>query len=283
VNLKQALAYARKLLAENAVDDAALEAEVLLRHLLGMDRTQFFLKLDNELDSGKNKIFKELLTRRIKGEPSAYITGHREFFGLDFKVNGNVLIPRPETELLVEQAIKLASNYQISSIVDAGTGCGALAITLAIYLPHVIVYATDISTTALEVAVANCKKHGVLDRITFLYGDMLSPVTQAVDLIVANLPYVKESDLPDNKSLSYEPVTALKGGIDGLDKLKQLFRQSGTKLRPEGHVLAEIGQGQAIPITDFIKTEFSEAQFEIHKDLAGIDRVIQFRLTKDLS
>ena len=283
MNLKQALTYARELLIENGIDDVALEAEVLLRHTLGIDRAQFFSNLDIELDIEKKKAFTELIARRVKGEPSAYITGHREFYGLDFDVNHTVLIPRPETELLVEKAIKLANNYNINSIADVGTGCGTLAVTLALHLPQVKVYAIDILPATLEVATANCKKHGVLDRVIILHGDMLSPVPESIDLIVANLPYVKDSELSDNVPLSYEPLAALQGGIDGLDKIKQLFRESSKKLKPDGYVLAEIGREQRTPIADFIITEFSEAHFEMHKDLSGIERVIQFRLTKDSS
>jgi len=281
VNLKQALAYSRKVLTDKDIDEAALEGEILLKHLLEIDRTQLFSNPDVELDAGQEIILKQLLERRVKGEPSAYITGHREFYGLDFNVDRNVLIPRPETEILVEKAIELARRHKLNSIVDTGTGCGTIAISLAIHLPHVKIYATDISFAALEVAASNCKKHRVSGRIILLQGDMLGPVPEAVDLIVANLPYVKISDLSCSGPLSHEPATALNGGPDGLDKLKQLFSQADKKLKPGGYVLAEIGQGQAISLTDFIKTEFPEAYISVHNDLAGIERVIEFRLTRN--
>jgi release factor glutamine methyltransferase len=282
LNLRQALAHAREALASKNIEDTSLEGEVLLRHVLGIDRTQLFMNLDIELDIRQEKALEKLLERRIKGEPTAYITGHREFYGLDFNVNRSVLIPRPETELLVEKAIELAQSREIDSIIDAGTGCGAIAVALAVNLPKVKIYATDISDAALEVAASNCKKHHVSDRITLLHGDMLEPVPEKVDLIAANLPYVITSDLPGSGPLSHEPPAALNGGPDGLDILKNLFVQSVKKLKPGGCVLAEIGEGQSIPVVNFIRDTYQGAQIETWKDLSGIERVTGLRLTKSL-
>jgi release factor glutamine methyltransferase len=281
VNLKQALAYAREILDENKIDEANLEGEILLRHLLGIDRTQFFSNLDIELGSRQEQELKRILERRVNGEPSAYITGHREFFGLDFYVDRNVLIPRPETELLIEKALELAGSNKTDIIVDGGTGCGAVAITLALRLPNVQIYATDISPAALNIAAINCEKHGVSSRITLLSGDILGPIPSEVDLIIANLPYVKVSDLQNSGQLGYEPQVALDGGPDGEDILKQLIMQAGKKLKPGGHVIMEIGQGQAVSLTDFIKSEYPEACIDIYNDLAGIERAIKFSLTKN--
>jgi release factor glutamine methyltransferase len=283
VNLREALAYSRVTLADNGVEDATLEGEVLLRHLLGINRTQLFSNPETILDTGREKELEQLLMRRVRGEPSAYITGHREFYGLDFIVDRNVLIPRPETELLVEKAIEIAQHRDVSVIVDAGTGCGAIAIALAMHLPQVRIYATDISDTALGVAKANCEKHGVSDRITLLHGDMLAPIPEETDMIVANPPYVKAQDLMDSTPLSHEPAAALNGGPEGLDKLKQLFEQARSKLKTGGCVLAEIGKGQELPMTAFLKELFPEAQVETHADIAGIKRVIELCLTKGSS
>jgi release factor glutamine methyltransferase len=283
VNLREAMAYSRGILADNGVEDAILEGEVLLRHLLGIDRTQLFSNPEIELDTGREKELEQLLMRRVRGEPSAYITGHREFYGLDFIVDRNVLIPRPETELLVEKAIGIAQHSNISVIVDAGTGCGAVAIALAVYLPQVRIYATDISSTALGVARANCEKHSVSDRIILLHGDMLTPVPEETDMIVANPPYVKTQDIKDSVPLSYEPAAALNGGTEGLDKLKQLFEQARSKLKPGGCVLAEVGKGQAAKIKAFLKKQFPEARVETYADIAGIKRVIELCLTKGSS
>ena len=188
MKLGEALALGRGILAGDNIEDAALEAEILLRHLLGTDRTQLYLDLDKNLSSIKEAGFIKLVERRRRGEPSAYITGHREFYGLDFTVNPNVLIPRPESELLVEKAIEIARNREISSIVDVGIGCGAIAISLARNLEGIKIFATDVSSAALEVAEKNCRRHAVSDTVELWQGDLLEPLTHPVDLIIANMP-----------------------------------------------------------------------------------------------
>ena len=223
MNLKQALAHARGVLADSNIDDAPLEGELLLKHVLGIDRTRLYLDLEADLSPAHEETMRQLFERRLRGEPSAYITGHREFFGLDFHVEHNVLIPRPESELLVEEAISLARNRAISVIADIGTGCGAIAISLALNIPGAKIYATDVSAAALEVAGINCRKHEVIDRICLLQGDMLEPLPKPVDLIIANLPYVREAELPRSGPLSFEPVLALNGGPDGLTVINNLL------------------------------------------------------------
>jgi len=279
VNRRQALAYARGTLADSNIDDASLEGEILLRHVLGLSRARLYSDIDRNVSPAHDKALRKLLERRIQGEPSAYITGHREFYGLDFRVDRNVLIPRPETELLVEKAIRLAQSHAISRTADIGTGCGAIAISLAANLPGVTIYATDVSAPALEVARTNCKKHGVADRIVFLQGDMLEPLPEPVDLIIANLPYVRESDLSRSGPLSFEPALALNGGEDGLDRIRVLCRQAGNKLRSQGFILLEIGQGQAEETAALSQEIFPSARIEIESDLAGIERVVSLRLT----
>jgi len=279
VNRRQALTYARGTLADSNIDDASLEGEILLRHVLGLSRARLYSDIDHNVSPANDKALRKLLERRIQGEPSAYITGHREFYGLDFRVDRNVLIPRPETELLVEKAIRLAQSHAISGMADIGTGCGAIAISLAVNLPRVTVYATDVSAPALEVARSNCKKHGVADRIVFLQGDMLEPLPEPVDLIIANLPYVRESDLSRSGPLNFEPALALNGGEDGLDRIRVLCRQAGNKLRSQGFILLEIGQGQAEETTALSQEIFPSARIEIESDLAGIERVVSLRLT----
>ena len=279
MNLKQALTRARGVLADNNIDDASLEGELLLRHVLGIDRARLFLDLDVDLSSAHEEILERYLRRRLQGEPSAYITGHREFFGLDFNVDRNVLIPRPESELLVEKAVKLAQNSIISSIADIGTGCGAIAISLASNIPQAKIYATDISALALEVAAANCREHGVIDRVCLLQGNMLEPLPEPVDMIIANLPYVRKSELPGNGPLSFEPVLALNGGTDGLDEIRNLCNQAGDKLCPGGRLLIEIGQGQAKQITGLLHRAFPSSHVEVNSDLAGIERVVSLYLT----
>jgi release factor glutamine methyltransferase len=280
VNLRQTLENARATLGDKEIEDASLEGEILLRHVLGISRARLFAHLDDEIDSTQEAALKRALARRLKGEPTAYITGHREFYGLDFIINQNVLIPRPETELLVEKAITLAKNRQIFKIADIGTGSGAIAICLAVNLPGVTVYATDISALALEVAGKNCKKHKVVDRVILIQGDMLEPLPDSVDMLIANLPYVRASDLPAECPLRYEPPLALDGGQDGLDRIRALCLQVDKKLQGEGCLLLEIGQGQAERVRALLKKEFNSGIIEIYRDLAGIERVVSLSLTQ---
>ena len=276
MTLKQALGRAREILVANNIEESPLESELLLRHALKISRVQLYLDLDHELSPEQEATFWHLIERRLSHEPTAYIIGHREFYGLDFYVDPSVLIPRPESELLVEKAVKLAQNHPVSTIAEVGTSCGAIAISLALNLPQAKIYATDISAPALKVALLNCQKHGVVDRICLLAGDMLDPLPEPVDLIVANLPYVKESEI---NVAGFEPPVALSGGSDGLERIRQLCRQAGNKLRPEGYLLLEIGQGQETAVTTFLRSLFPSAEIEVTPDLSGIDRVISLRLT----
>ena len=278
MTLKQALSRARELLAASNIEDPPLESEILLRHVLKISRPELYQDFNRELNPEQEKDFRSLIQRRLNREPTAYITGHREFYGLDFYVDPSVLIPRPESELLVENSLQLAQNHPVSAIAEVGTGCGAIAISLALSLPQVKIYATDISAAALRVALFNCRKHEVIDRICLLAGDMLDPLPEPVDLIVANLPYIREPELPQTSTLNFEPSLALNGGADGLEKMRQLGTQISDKLRPGGRLLLEIGQGQKRAVTTFLRSLFPSARIEVAPDLSGIDRVISLTL-----
>jgi len=271
LTLKEALRYARVALVQSGIEDAPLESELLLRHTLDIDRVQLYIDLEKELTPRQEKALRRFLERRLGGEPSAYITGHREFYGLDFEVNHSVLIPRPESELLVETALAIAREHPLSLIADVGTGSGAIAISLAVNLPEAKIYATDISRAALEVAAVNCRKHGVSDRVHLLEGNLLEPLPEAVDLIVANLPYVSRSEL----SPGAEPPLALDGGAGGTKLIELFCRQVGGKLKA-GWLLLEIGQGQAAAVRDILHNIFPDGRVEFITDLAGIERVVEF-------
>jgi len=281
MTLNQTLGRARGILTANNIEDASVECELLLRHTLKIDRVQLYLDLNYELSPKQEETFWHLIKRRLNGEPNAYITGHCGFYGLDFYVDPQVLIPRPESELLVEKALYLAQNRTVSTIAEIGTGCGAIAISLALNLPKAKIYATDISAPALKVALFNCQKHEVVNRIYLLQGDMLDPLPQPVDLIIANLPYVRELELPH--PASFEPQIALNGGSDGLEKIRQLCSQAGNRLRPGGCLLLEIGQGQGKAVTTFLHSLFPLARIEVTPDLSGIDRVVSLILTPQQS
>ncbi len=277
MTLKEALRRARELLAASHVAERTLESEILLRHVIKSDRVQLYQDLNRELTPAQEQSFWHFINRYLKGEPIAYITGHKEFYSLDFCVDRRVLVPRPETETLVEKAIELARRYHIISCADVGTGCGAIAVSLAVHLPEVTIYATDSSADALAVARINCERHGVAGRIRLLAGNLLEPLPEPVDLITANLPYVKTAEIPEKGPLSYEPKAALDGGADGLDEIRRFCPQVKDKLRPRGYVLMEIGLGQSGAVTDIVKRTFPTAKIEIFPDLAGIERVVCFR------
>jgi len=275
---KHVLARARRVLAAGNIEEASLEADLLLRDTLKISRVQLYSELDRELSREQEKTFWRQIQRLLNHEPAAYITGHREFFGLDFHVDSSVMIPRPESELLVEKALELVQNHDLSALADVGTGCGAIAISLALSLPQTRIYALDISTSALRVALANCRRHGVARRVCFLAGDMLDPLPEPVDLIAANLPYVRASELASTNTAGFEPRLALDGGPDGLGVIRRLCLQAGNKLRPGGKLLLEIGEGQEGAVTIFLHGLFPSATLEILPDLGGIDRVVSISL-----
>lgn len=279
MTLKQVLHRAREVLATNSIEDASLEGEVLLRHALKVDRVRLYSEPDRELSVAQEEGFWHLIQRRLSGEPTTYIIGHREFYGLDFYIDRRVLIPRPETELLVETALKLAQTRTIAAIADIGTGCGAIAISLALNLPRVRIFASDVSADALEVGRINCEKHGVVDRIRLLHGDMLEPLPEPVDLITANLPYVTKEEISRSGLGDFEPRLALDGGTDGLDRIKQQCQQGADKLNRRGCMLLEIGQGQSKMVTSLMQRCFPSASVEVIPDLQGIERIVSLCLT----
>jgi len=275
VNCGQALTRARKTLEECGIDNSSLEAEILLRHILGISRAVLLSGLEKELSSTQSEKLANLIERRKWGEPSAYITGHREFYGLDFKVDRRVLIPRPETELLVEKALEYSRKYKVSKVADIGTGSGCIAISIASKLPAIKIYAIDVSLPALEAAEENCIALNLKKRIEFLWGDLLKPLPEPVDMIIANLPYVRKTEV----NSEFEPAQALNGGEDGLDTIRNLVPQITGKLKPRGIVLLEIGMGQADAVTTILHNVFPKCEIEIDKDLAGIERIVSLRLT----
>jgi len=286
MTLKQALSRAQETLVANDIEDAALEGKLLLRHVLKISRVQLYQDLNQELSPEQEEAFWHLIKRRLSHEPTAYITRHCEFYGLDFYVDPGVLIPRPESELLVEEALKFVSKHPARKnypclIAEVGTGSGVIAITLALHLPQAKIYAIDVSATALEVAAINCQRHRVGNQVHLLSGNMLEVLPESVDLIVANLPYIRDNEMEElsPEIQLFEPRIALAGGEDGLDKIRQLCQQVGDRLRPEGCLLVEIGLGQGKALTNSLCSLFPSAQIKVIPDLSGIDRVVSLRLT----
>jgi len=232
----EALQSATQTLLGARIADAFIEAELLLGHVLRMSKTQLHTGPEKGLSSAETKHLRHLIQRRLNHEPSAYILGHCEFYGIDFYVDYHTFIPRPETELLVEKTVELAHHIshpekQIT-IADIGTGCGAIAVSLALALPQAKIYASDISASALQVAEINCRRHAVTSQVELLQGNLLEPLPQPVDMIVANLPYIKTCEFKDlsPEIINFEPTIALTGGKNGLDKIRQMLEQMPGKL-----------------------------------------------------
>jgi len=284
LTISEALHRASKTLAAHSIEDASLEAELLLMHILGIDRARLYARLGEEISADDAQALAQLVQRRLRHEPAAYIIGHREFFGHDFFVAPGVLIPRPESELLVQAAFDFVQEGLLHGhpiIADIGTGCGAIAISLALLLPEAKIYATDISPQALEIARVNRDKHGVQDRVHLLQGDLLAPLPEPVDIIVANLPYIKEEDWGKLSAeiRMYEPRVALVGGRDGLDGVRRLLIEANEKLRCGGLILLEIGVGQGPAAASSAKSLFPGARIELARDLGGRERVLKVVLT----
>lgn len=264
-------------MARHGIPDSNLEAEVLLRHILEYDRANFYASLREQLSSEKSEVVKSLVIRRTQGEPLAYITQHKEFYGLDFCVTPAVLIPRQETELLIDEALKFAAENSDRniSVADIGTGSGAIAVSLAVNLPSAKVYATDCSTEALTIADLNCRKHGVADRITLLEGDLLAPLHLPVDLIVSNPPYIASHLLSSlAPEVRREPPLALDGGKEGLEIIKRLLEQAPEKLNAGGSILIEISPEQTSAVTEMAKRRFPLADISHTSDMLGFPRCV---------
>ncbi|MGA2671468.1 MAG: peptide chain release factor N(5)-glutamine methyltransferase [Dehalococcoidia bacterium] len=279
--LREALQSTTQTLCKAGIADASIEAELLLGHILGMSKTQLYTEPERSLTPMEAEHLSHLIRRRLDHEPAAYILGHSEFYGIDFYIDCHTFIPRPETEFLVEQAVEIAQSIswrgkQIA-IADIGTGCGAIAISLALALPHVKIYATDVSASALEVVEVNCRRYGVNGRVQILQGNLLEPLPQPVDMIVANLPYIKDCEFGDlsPEIINFEPTIALAGGRDGLDKIRRMLEQMSGKLSYGACFLLEIGQGQGRMVTSLIKSYFPQASIELISDLGGIERVVK--------
>lgn len=285
MTIAQSLKLAVSKLNAEKINLPHLEAEILLSVVLKKPREFLPAHGEKKLTDGQIAKFKSLISHRLKGEPIAYLTGHKEFYGLDFKVNENVLIPRPETELMVEEALKLVTHIpQPITLIDVGTGSGCVIIALAKQNINGKLFAIDISAKALTVAKQNARTHNVHKKIKFLKGDLLSPLihnsvfkTADSDLIItANLPYGwkawKNNTSVDSIGLKFEPEIALYTGKHGLELYKKLFKQI-KKLLIAGYALCEIDPRQTAKIKQLVKRELPEANCQIKKDLSGLNRL----------
>ena len=256
-----------------------LDAEILLAHSRSCPRIELYTRYDEPLSDLERSIMRELVQRRAQSEPVAYLVGYREFYSLEFRVNPGVLIPRPETELLVMESLDLLKLARVPRVLDLGTGSGCVAVSIAANHVEAQITACDISEAAIEVAAENAERHGLTDRIEFRSGNLFDALDSdsLFDLIVSNPPYVAESelDLLDKDVRCHEPRLALDGGRHGLVILKRIIENGGDWLVPGGHLLLEIAPEQAKPIESLVLTTNRFGPVHIINDLSGNARAIR--------
>ena len=289
VALKDALTWGVARLDEGGIADAEAEAEFLLTALLGVKRHELFLQQIRVLSPAEGALFRAFISRRLGREPAQYITGSAGFMALDFKVTPVALIPRPETEQLVEIAIeslKTCTPGAGTVIVDLCTGCGCIAVAIASLTTDCRIYATDISPETLDLARENARANGVERRIEFLLGDLYEPLKglglgSKVQLILSNPPYVSEEDmalLPPEVG-RHEPRGALYGGVDGLEYIRRIIDGAAGELAPGGQLIMEVGYDQGKEVLALARDAGSFVEARMEKDLAGIERVLVATIT----
>ena len=280
--IAEALKEAGERLRVASVPNDLLDAQMLLAEALGKDRTYLIINFNQQLSEGILSAFRTMVDRRVAGEPLQYITGRQEFFGLDFEVTPDVLIPRPETELIVEEAIRIVQQDGIvrPMIVDVGAGSGCIAVALARELADARVIASDVSEAALRVARRNAARHGLGDRVDFIASDLLGAFAEEefADFILSNPPYVSEKEMPSlqREVRDWEPRAALTDSNDGLSLYRRLLKDAPSRLRPGGHLICEMGYTQSEMISNMIDRRVWGAP-KLLDDLQGIPRTIVLR------
>lgn len=275
----RALVSATQRLEEAGNDTASLDAQVILAYILGKDRGWLFAHHDQALTQVEAETYTDMVARRAAAEPVAYLVGHREFYGLELMVDKRVLIPRPETELLVDVVLDHVESRSDQSVrmVDVGTGSGAVAVAVAANCKSIQVYALDLSPAALEVARENVRRHDSRGQVTLLQGDLLAALPEPVDIIAANLPYITSDDYPNLMAdvRDYEPRLALEAGPEGLDLIARLLEQAPGHLFPGGVIFLEIGADQGQAVLNLVKQLLPQAKhISLRQDYHGYDRLV---------
>lgn len=285
--IKELLAVTIAYLEEKGVPDPRLSAEILLAHQLGIERLRLYLEYDRPLNRPEVDGYRSLIKRRLRREPVQYITGRQEFWSLEFEVGPQVLIPRPETELLVEQLVKLRVKGEgiepaSLTVLDLGTGSGAIAVAVASELSRASVWASDISREAIDRAAGNAKRHGLEGRIRFMVGDLFEPVKPlnlSFDFIITNPPYVATEDfdsLPPEVR-EFEPRIALEGHRNGLFYIEKIIQEAPAFLQTGGWLLMEMDPGQVPVVLNSVNETVSFGEKQVIKDYRRLDRIVMLR------
>lgn len=266
------LAASRQLSAHSS--SPRLDAEVILAYLLGWQRAALLARGDTLLEPRQEEEYATLVSRRAKGEPVAYITGVREFYWLDLVMTPDVLVPRPETESVVDACLEAIPPDRDALLADIGTGSGAIVVATCKQRPRLKAYATDVSAAAVEVARANATRHGVQEQITFFVGDLLAPLPGPVHVLAANLPYVSPGEAAPDVA-TWEPhVAVFGGGEDGTETIRRFLVDAPRYLCPEGRVVMETAYSQGAEVSRLAGEAFPGSRIEVRKDLAGYDRIV---------
>ena len=273
-----------KSLHSAGIAEHRLEAELLLGAALGLDRAALYTSFNEDVPGSSMHTVDKLLARRMTREPLPYILGYREFYGISLEVKPGVFIPRPETETLVDEAIRLAKQMPKRpplKIVEVGTGCGAIAVALASHLVDVDIRATDISRQALSTAKVNAERHGLQNSIEFIHCDLLSCFLGPIDMLIANLPYVSSAAISslEPEIRVFEPREALDGGNDGLSLIRRLLGEARRVLQGKGVILLEMDPHQMEAVEATARSYWPSATTSRHKDLVGLDRVLSIQLS----
>lgn len=255
-------------------NSARLDAEVLLAHVLHTTRSALLARGSEGIASDILGTYRELVERRAHGEPVAYLTGHREFFGLDLIVIPDVLVPRPETESVVQACLEQLPVGEVSQMADVGTGSGAILVSVLAHRPLANGFGIEISPAALNVARLNCERLGVIDRATLLVGDLLAPLPTRVNVIAANLPYVSPGEAEPDVATWEPKVAVFGGGTDGGDTIRRFLEQAPRYLLPGGTVVMETAYSQGFMVSQLAAQAFPRAHIEVRKDLSGYDRIV---------
>lgn len=263
-------------------DTPALDADLLLAHILNTTRSHLITHDNLLLNASQREKADALLEQRQTGAPLPYLLGEWDFYGLTFRVTPDVLIPRPETELLVEMGLAwLKDHPQAVDALDAGTGTGCIGISLAANHPSLHVWGTDLSPAALAIARENAQHHHLQERVRFIHADLFPPSPQTFSLIVANLPYIPSARLPQLPVSAHEPLSALDGGMDGLRVIVRLLDEAPRRLSTPGLLLAEIDVSHASAALEHARACFPQAESAIHRDLAGRERVLRVQTGRE--
>jgi len=281
----ETLNWATNYLEDHGVENPRLNAELLLAHSLKLSREGLYIHLRDGIQREEKETLAKIVERRVSGEPLQYILGHQEFWSIDLKVDPRVLVPRPETELLVDQSLSILAqrhSKKIPLVLEIGTGSGAIAISLASGVGDILIVATDISRDALLLAKENARSAGVLGQIVFINGDLFAPFhffsgEGPFDLILSNPPYISRPEIQTiaREVRDYEPIIALYGGEDGLEFYRRIVSQASFYLRKGGWLLVEVGAGQGAKVSELIDGEEDFMESECLRDLSGIERVVK--------